>query len=123
MQRRGHCRMPSPLGELVAQEAEIDAEHAQLVLEVFIGFASIQRQQNARGADRCHGQTPKKTWPRKSKARNRGNDLFERPMAPRPVQHTRGSELEPCSSQLRTTVNASRESRLRRSSLHGGTRR
>jgi hypothetical protein len=39
----------SPLGELVAQEAEIDAEQAQLVLEVFIGFASIQRQQNARG--------------------------------------------------------------------------
>jgi hypothetical protein len=24
------------------KEAEIDAEHAQLVLEVFIGFASIQ---------------------------------------------------------------------------------
>jgi hypothetical protein len=39
--------MPSPLGELVAQEAEIDAEHAQLVLEVIIGFASIQRHQNA----------------------------------------------------------------------------
>jgi hypothetical protein len=39
----------SPLGELVAQEADIDAEHAQLVLEVFIGFASIQRYQNARG--------------------------------------------------------------------------
>jgi hypothetical protein len=41
--------MSSPLGELVAQEAEIDAEHAQLVLEVFIGFGSIRRQQNARG--------------------------------------------------------------------------
>jgi hypothetical protein len=41
--------MSPPLGELVAQEAEIDAEHAQLVLEVFIGFDSIRRQQNARG--------------------------------------------------------------------------
>ena len=52
----------------------------------------------------------------------RGPSL-RRQMAPRPVQHGGGLELDPCFRSTRTAVSASRESRLRRSHLHGETRR
>ena len=44
-------------------------------------------------------------------------------MTPRPVQHGGGVELVPALKSTRTAVSASRESRLRRSPLHGETRR
>jgi hypothetical protein len=44
-------------------------------------------------------------------------------MIPRPVQHGVGVELVPVLYSIRTAVSASRESRLRRSPLHGETRR
>ena len=48
---------------------------------------------------------------------------LDREMTPRPVQYGGGVEFDRAFSSTQTVISASRESRLRRSTLHGETRR
>jgi hypothetical protein len=90
-----------------------------------VGVVLIRRQQKRSGRRTGAAAKPPKKSLRlpKSEPDNRGNDLFARPMTPRPVQHGGGVEMVPVLHSIRTALSASRWSRLRRSPLSGETRR